>query len=165
MRSQFWWAGALLILACAAPATPVPATVGPPPTVVFTPNPNEPWRLTATVVATQAAGRPAQETPLSLADRAGTATVLVGGAQTSRQQGDFGQALSQAWQASTLTPNDRDLQVVVGTMQRQATMVIPTQVAAATQAAQELRLTSTRAAVEATQTTQAVRTAEAQPPP
>jgi hypothetical protein len=89
----------------------------------------------------------------------------VGTAQTHRQQGDFGQALTRAWQASTLTPNDRDLQIVVGTMQRQATLVVPTQVAAATQASQELRQASTREAVGATQTTQAVRTAEAQPTP
>jgi hypothetical protein len=163
MNWRLGWSVALLVMACAAPAAPVPATIGLPTTAVFTSNPNEPWRLTATREALQAAARPGQETPLSAVNRAHTATLLLSRAQTHQQNGDFGQALSQAWQASTLTPDDRSLQIAVATMQRQATQVLPTQRAAATQAAGELRQAVTQAAVVATSTAQAVRTAEAQP--
>lgn len=107
MRWVVLWLGAVFVMACAgpsaspasAPAASAPATFAP-----FTPNPNEPWRLTATA-AVVGAGR---ATPTTAAPQAtladpvdprrlaadpaayrGKNLVLEGRAMTVRQDADF----------------------------------------------------------------------------
>jgi hypothetical protein len=153
-----WFAG-LLILTCGTPQTTsnVPEgrssageTAAAPEATAWTPNPNEPWKLTATaeVVAGPTQAVIAQATEDA---RHGAALAHHRAAQEWRTGGYYGLALEEMGQAQALWPDNQELRTAVVVARQEATRAVPTQRALATRVAIDARTTAQRAeAVAAT---------------
>jgi hypothetical protein len=162
-RPRIWplgWLLALGVLACAAPqAQPPPTSVSP--TAWFTPNPNEPWKLTATaeVLDGHLRAAAAQAAAESEAAQAAEIAVHVDAAKAYERAGDYGLALEELRQTAGLVPESRSLSRSLATMQRVATQAAPTQWASATRAASTL--VAEERAARTSATAEAIRGAQA----
>lgn len=128
MRWLAVWLGALLVVACTAPARPV--TNAPALTLVsgsYTQRPDEPWKLTARAEAQASRSSPtgpaATRAPTlnPTARTVGTVSAHLSAGMAYANEGELGLALEEGRQAQALDRNATDVRRFLGTIGPQAT--------------------------------------------